>query len=184
MSSIKTNEGERGSYQLVEPQQQPGEHHVKSNVRTRVLGRAAFIFVAAAVLYCSMSMLFDQFVLTRAVGSASGCHKASTTKVPQYFQTSPELWAGPTATGRAPNLAQTNPVSFAPTATFAPNTPLETGMLIIGARQNESIFQLMGQLSPYFPNPVGFGVAEYPLPEGAKIAQVQVSDQSHMIYWF
>jgi hypothetical protein len=32
----------------------------------------------------------------------------------------------------------------------------------------------MGQLSPYFPNPTGFGVNEYPLPPGANIAQVQM----------
>lgn len=94
--------------------------------------------------------------------------------VPQYFQTSPELWAGPTATGRAPFLAQTNPVSFAPTVTFVPNNPLETAGPIIGQAQNESIFQLMGNLSPYFSNPIGFGVAEYPLPPGANISQVQV----------
>jgi hypothetical protein len=100
---------------------------------------------------------------------------SASTKVPQYFQTSPELWAGPTATGRAPFLAQTNPVSFAPTATFVPNTPLETAEPILGQGQNQSIFQLMGQLSPYFPNPSGFGVAEYPLPPGANITHVQVS---------
>ena len=32
----------------------------------------------------------------------------------------------------------------------------------------------MGQLSPYFPNPTGFGVDEYPLPTGANISQVHV----------
>lgn len=32
----------------------------------------------------------------------------------------------------------------------------------------------MGHLSPYLPNPSGFGVDEYPLPRGAKIAQLQV----------
>lgn len=58
--------------------------------------------------------------------------------------------------------------------TFVPNTPLETAQPIIGQGQNQSIFQLMGHLSPYLPNPSGFGVAEYPLPPGAKIAQLQV----------
>ncbi|RDW64754.1 putative 3-phytase A [Coleophoma cylindrospora] len=94
--------------------------------------------------------------------------------VPQYFQTTPELWAGPTATGRAPFLAQTNPVSFMPDATYVPNNPLETAAPIMGQNQNESIFHLMGNLSPYFPNAEGFGVAEYPLPEGANISQVQM----------
>lgn len=107
--------------------------------------------------------------------SAEGaCNCSSSPDVPQYFQTSPELWAGPTATGRAPFLAQTNPVFFTPTATFVPNDPLETGEPIIGQAQNDSIFHLMGHLSPYFPNPSGFGVNEYPLPPGANISQVQV----------
>ncbi|RAL63244.1 hypothetical protein DID88_004322 [Monilinia fructigena] len=100
-------------------------------------------------------MLLDQILLLSLTGVTSSAllpekqpSSTSTTNVPQYFQTTPELWAGPTATGRAPFLAQTNPVSFAPT--------------------------LMGHLSPYLPNPSGFGVAEYPLPPGAKIAQLQM----------
>jgi len=44
----------------------------------------------------------------------------------------------------------------------------------VGDTQNASIFQLMGQLSPYFPNPTGFGVSEYPLPVGANISQVHM----------
>ncbi|KIN04795.1 hypothetical protein OIDMADRAFT_157125 [Oidiodendron maius Zn] len=107
--------------------------------------------------------------------SHSSCDCSTPTPdVPQYFQTDNGLWAGPTATGRAPFLAQTNPVSFAPTATFVPNNPLETSQPIIGQAKNESIFQLMGNLSPYFPNPSGFGVHEYPLTPGAKISQVQM----------
>lgn len=131
-------------------------------------------------------MLFDHIVLLALTGAAgaatlpgaqddSANAASKSTKVPQYFQTIPELWAGPTATGRAPFLAETNPVSFAATATFVPNTPLETAEPIVGQGQNQTIFQLMGQLSPYFPNPDGFGVAEYPLPPGANITQVQVS---------
>ena len=44
----------------------------------------------------------------------------------------------------------------------------------MGNSHNASIFQLMGQVSPYFPNPIGFGVEEYPLPAGANISQVHV----------
>lgn len=145
--------------------------------------------IFCAVLLLSFTMLFDNLLLITAAGGAAAATKLSsahedtpeaanpsTTKVPQYFQTSPELWAGPTATGRAPFLAQTNPVSFAPTVTFVPNTPLETAVPVIGGKgQNQSIFEMMGQLSPYHPNHEGFGVAEYPLPEGADIIQVQVS---------
>lgn len=96
--------------------------------------------------------------------------RAPTTAVPDYFQTTPELFPGkfprdqfskptdrllgPTATGQAPFLAETNPAPFGPRRTFVPNTPLETDIPISGAGKDDtSIFQLMGQLSPYFPNP-------------------------------
>ena len=66
--------------------------------------------------------------------------------VPQYFQTSPELWAGPTATGKAAFLAQT--VTFDPTATYVPNEPLRTSMPIVGmGAKDEGIFKLMGFVS-------------------------------------
>lgn len=141
-----------------------------------------FVVLTCVLLYGSFAVLVGPALLlplqeTEAIPIA---HKkpcdcsTPTPDVPQYFQTSPELWAGPTATGRAPFLAQTNPVSFAPTATFVPNNPLETAEPIIGQGKNESIFRLMGNLSPYFSNPTGFGVSEYPLPPGANITQVQV----------
>lgn len=144
----------------------------------------AIVTISCLILFCTFSMLFDNFLLLAAISTTKAptvlgtgeCSTAST-KVPQYFQTSPELWAGPTATGRAPFLAQTNPASLNPTVTFVPNQPLQTAIPIIGASQNQSIFQLMGQLSPYFANPSGFGVSEYPLPPGANITQVQVSRQ-------
>lgn len=99
------------------------------------------------------------------------CSKPTHT-VPQYFQTTPELWAGPTATGPPAFLAQTR--TFDPTATFVPNQPLQTAVPIDGmGSANESIFQMMGYLSPYMPSP-GFGVDEYPLPAGAEIVQLQM----------
>ena len=81
---------------------------------------------------------------------------------------------GPTATGRAPFLAETNPAPFGASKDFVPNTPLETSLPIVGDTTNASIFQLMGNVSPYFPNPIGFGVYEYPLPAGANISQVHM----------
>ncbi|KAI9757524.1 MAG: hypothetical protein M4579_003437 [Chaenotheca gracillima] len=95
---------------------------------------------------------------------------SSSTSGPQYFQTSPELYAGPTATGAAPFLAQTNPAPFGPSRTYVPNTPLQTAEPIQGNTKNQNIFELMGELSPYFPNP-GLGVDEYPLPIGSNISQ-------------
>ncbi|KAI4196349.1 MAG: hypothetical protein LQ350_006600 [Teloschistes chrysophthalmus] len=96
----------------------------------------------------------------------------------------------PTQTGAAPFLAATNPAPFGTTRSFVANAPLETALPIVGNAQNASIFQLMGQVSPYFPNPEyascndrkcpvidepsGFGVQEMPLPPGASIGQVHV----------
>ncbi|SRR6266536_4747266 len=149
---------------------------------SQVLRKALLIAVICVILYGSYTMLFERveaLILAGTAGAAtlpgSPVAHSKSTKVPQYFQTTPELWAGPTATGKAPFLAQTNPISFEPTVTFVPNTPLETAGPIVGQGENETIFHLTGHLSPYFPNPSGFGVAEYPLPRGAKISQVQVS---------
>lgn len=61
--------------------------------------------------------------------------------------------AGPTATGRTPFLAQSNPAPFGATRSFIANTPLETALPVVGDVNKTSIFRLMGQLSPYFPNP-------------------------------
>lgn len=93
-------------------------------------------------------------------------------KVPQYFQTWPELWPGPTATGKPAFMAQTR--TFDPTATYVPNEPLQTSIPVEGmGPANQSIFKMMGFLSPYFASP-GFGVDEFPLPPGADIVQVQM----------
>lgn len=102
---------------------------------------------------------------------ASGSEEPSAT-VEQIFQTSPQIYAGPTKTGTAPFLAQTNPAPFG--MSYVANLPLETALPIQGNTNNDSIFQLVGQLSPYFPNPDGFGADEYPLPPGANITHVNL----------
>jgi hypothetical protein len=76
---------------------------------------------------------------------------------------------GPTPTGAAAFLAQTNPAPFAATS-YIPNSPLETQVPIVGNTNNGNIFQLHGQLSHYFPNPIGFGVDEHALPPGSNIS--------------
>ncbi|KAK4231796.1 3-phytase A [Podospora fimiseda] len=99
-----------------------------------------------------------------------GC--VPTTTVPQYFQTSPELWAGPTATGKAPFLAQTQAWDSA--VSYVPNQPLQTGIPVEGMGEKEKgIFGMMGYLTPYRPSE-GFGVDEWPLPKGAEIVQLQM----------
>jgi hypothetical protein len=52
--------------------------------------------------------------------------------------------------------------------------PLETQVPIAGNTNNGNIYQMMGQLSHYFPNPSGFGVDEYSLPENASIVQLNM----------
>ncbi|GME48376.1 putative acid phosphatase protein [Neofusicoccum parvum] len=98
---------------------------------------------------------------------------SGSTSVPEYFQTTPELYAGPTATGEAPFLAETNAAPFSHVSYIAPQ-PLETQQPIMGNTDNRNIFQQMGHLSPYFANPDGFGVNEYPLPAGANITQLHM----------
>lgn len=126
------------------------------------------IILLASTLFLSLPYSFTGAVFG---GRCSSCPCAPS-RVPQYFQTSPELWAGPTATGVPAFMAQTRVIDA--TATYVPNEPLQTSIPIEGMQQgNESIFRNMGYLSPYSPAP-GFGVDEYPLPADAEIVQVQM----------
>ncbi|KAI9838306.1 MAG: hypothetical protein M1819_005574 [Sarea resinae] len=120
-----------------------------------------------AIAGCARAAYMDKRATSTSTTSSSP------TTVPDYFQTTPEIFAGPTPTGVAPFLAQSNPAPFG-SPVFVANAPLETAEPIVGNTNNASIFQLMANLSPYFPNPVGFGVDEYPLPAGANISQVQM----------
>lgn len=126
------------------------------------------VLLLASNLYATLPYSFRR----GPSGSGSDSCPGQTGRVPQYFQTSPELWPGPTATGRPAFMAQTR--VFEPTATFVPNEPLQTSIPIDGMKEgDDSIFKMMGFLSPYSPSP-GFGVDEYPLPDGADIVQVQM----------
>lgn len=82
-------------------------------------------------------------------------------------------FAGPTQTGDVPLLAQTNGAPF-PDVSYIPNSPLETQAPIAGNIHNTNIFQLLGNLSPYFPNPRGFGVSEYSFPLGSNVSWVNM----------
>ncbi|KAI5356807.1 putative histidine phosphatase superfamily, clade-2, histidine acid phosphatase active [Septoria linicola] len=104
---------------------------------------------------------------------ASSVSSSSSSNVPDYFVTKPELVPGPTPTGSAGFLAETNPAPFSGT-TYYPNSPLETQVPIVGNKDNGNIFQMHGQLSHYFPNPEGFGVDEYHLPKNASIVQLNM----------
>jgi len=127
--------------------------------------------IFAAMLYTTFLFAGSTMaaaVVNRQASSTTGSSSSSSSGVPQYFQTLPELYPGPTPTGDAPFLAETNPAPF-PTVSYIPVSPLETQVPISGNTNNSNIFQLMGQLSHYFPGP-GFGVNEYALPAGANIS--------------
>ncbi|GAM87896.1 hypothetical protein ANO11243_059240 [Dothideomycetidae sp. 11243] len=121
-------------------------------------------FVFSSCVGCALSAVVDK----RQTATPTSSNNTSTTPIPQYLQTSPELYAGPTATGSAPFLAETNPAPF-PGVSYMPVGPLETQVPIVGNVNHSNIFQLFGQLSHYFPNPIGFGVNEYALPKGSNI---------------
>lgn len=80
---------------------------------------------------------------------------------------------GPTQTGDAPWLAQTNAAPF-PGVSYIPNSPLETQVPIAGNVHNQNIFQRLANLSPYFSNPRGFGVDEYSIPPGSNVSWVNM----------
>ncbi|KAF5657339.1 phytase [Fusarium heterosporum] len=160
-------------YQPVHQDERDGEHPappviprgpIRAYRSTVLLLSGLVVILMGTNLYLSLPLAFS--------GSGSGSCPGAPPRVPQYFQTSPELWAGVTATGKPAFMAQTH--AFEPTATFVPNDPLQTSIPIEGMKEgNRSIFQMMGYLSPYSPS-TGFGVDEYPIPQGAEIVQVQM----------
>ena len=66
-------------------------------------------------------------------------------------------------------MAQTNIAPFTGVS-YIPNTPLETQVPVLDNPHHHNIFQRLANLSPYFPNPRGFGVDEYPVPPGANVS--------------
>uniref|UniRef100_A0A0D2YDT9 3-phytase n=1 Tax=Fusarium oxysporum (strain Fo5176) TaxID=660025 RepID=A0A0D2YDT9_FUSOF len=160
------DDGQRTSVPAVVP------HRLNRGLRnmTLLISTAAIIFLASNIYLGLPPYAFSD----SGSGSGSGSCPCQPSRVPQYFQTSPELWPGATATGKPAFMAQTR--AFEPTAaaTFVPNDPLQTSIPIEGMTEgNKSIFKMMGHLSPYSPSP-GFGVDEYPIPEGAEIVQIQM----------
>ncbi|RKK06336.1 hypothetical protein BFJ66_g15271 [Fusarium oxysporum f. sp. cepae] len=135
---------------------------------TLLISTVAIIFLASNIYLGLPPYAFSDS------DSGSGSCPCQPSRVPQYFQTSPELWPGATATGKPAFMAQTHVFEPTAAATFVPNNPLQTSIPIEGMTEgNKSIFKMMGHLSPYSPSP-GFGVDEYPIPEGAAIVQIQM----------
>ncbi|KAL2786663.1 histidine phosphatase superfamily [Aspergillus keveii] len=112
-------------------------------------------------------------VLLLAVAAANATRDWSSTTLVSSSTTELYDYGGVTATGPPPMLAETNPVYFDDQETFQPNDLLQTSQPIEGS-EGRNIFHLMGNLSPYFAPEEGFGVDEYPLPNGANISQVHL----------
>jgi len=137
-----------------------------SSKNSRILKKAAFLSFIMVMLYCSYSMLFRSMLVVAGIGPGQAVGSSGVSmgfsKFSQYFDPNPEIYPGPTATGRAPFTAQ---------ETMAP----------MGEKNNKTIQQMFGHLSPYSPNIIGFGVEEQPLPPGANIIQVHVRSQSFLL---
>lgn len=184
---LKLKSKEARGYTLVQNEDAGSDHELHTPVSPEASYRPRAFFhqfnlktilialISGLLILVAINLAFGPGATTTTTHHAgsSSCDCAEPTPtVPQYFQTSPELWAGPTKTGVPAFLAQTR--TFDPTASFVPNQPLQTAIPIEGmGAANESIFQMMGYLSPYMPSP-GFGVDEYPLPAGAEIVQLQM----------
>jgi hypothetical protein len=128
----------------------------KANRHIQFIKTGFLIAAFMVAVYCMLRMLYQTMT-----GEGDHTCKNSRSKVPQYFDPNPELWPGPTATGRAPFLAQ------------------ESIVPSLGPAPNKTIERLWGHLSPYSPNYEGWGIDEYPLPEGAEITQVHVRGSFH-----
>lgn len=137
-------EGSESSHDELPPALEKSQHRYNSK-RMTIIKSSLGIALGLVTIYWSIHLLYNSFIT-----------KYAQPKVPPYFDPNPELWPGPTATGRAPFLAQE---TVAPTFSPAPNKTIE---------------RLWGHLSPYSSNYEGWGVDEYPLPTGANITQVHV----------
>lgn len=144
---------DRAAYELVGQTDSPADTTPPALTKPsppKGLGRrttkAIAITVAACVIVFIVFMVISNDAVSRLRGSVadaiSDCECRSVDDVPLHFQTSPQVYAGPTATGPAPFLAQT--VAFDAEATYVPNEPLQTAVPVEGMGKNENIFKLMG----------------------------------------
>ena len=145
-SSYEMGEMSRDDEPIMKTPQSTTSRHIQA------VKKALFLAIFIVVAYCSFNMIYESIT----GGPTCEAKPAKHSKVPDYFDPNPELWPGPTATGRAPFLAQ------------------ETIVPTLGPPPNKTMMRLWGHLSPYSPNYEGWGVDEYPLPEGAEITQVHV----------
>ncbi|CAK7264994.1 hypothetical protein SEPCBS57363_001355 [Sporothrix epigloea] len=151
----------------------PGDDAPPRLLSRKIVRVVIISFVTCLAVVIAFKLFADNTGLVLSLAHKEGsCDPIATVTVPQHFQTTPQVFAGPTATGRPAFLAQT--VTIDPSATYIANQPLQTNILVDGVpASGDSIFRHMGYLSPYQPAP-GFGVQEYALPPGAEIVQLQM----------
>ena len=76
--------------------------------------------VLLVIVFGSLTMMYKSLVLASAAALVdanvvNSQASSQSSHVPQYYQTTPEFLPGPTPTGDAAFLAQTNPAPFAGT---------------------------------------------------------------------
>lgn len=147
---------DRAAYELVGQSEshhetEPGEAEdipVKSAPPQRVGRRtvkAIIVAAAACIIVFAVFQVISNDAVARLRGSVAQALNdcpCRSVDVPLHFQTSPQVFEGPTATGAAPFMAQT--VAFSPEVTYVPNEPLQTNVPVEGRGKNGSIFKLMG----------------------------------------
>jgi hypothetical protein len=110
-------------------------------VRRHTIRTVIITLMACAAIALGAQLAASYGAFTAITGQKDDECPCRPSDVPQYFQTSPELWAGPTATGKAAFLAQTR--TFDPTG-YVPNGPLQTSIPVQGMAPDDSIFRHMG----------------------------------------
>lgn len=87
-------------------------------------------------------------------------------------------YLGPTSTGIAPFLAQTNEAAAktgTPTATYILPQPIETSIQALDhVSGDRNIFECFGSISPYYVSTESWGIYEYGLPDQCTIEQVHI----------
>jgi hypothetical protein len=137
------------AYQEPEPADTPPPKQKFDRGTSRRTLKATVVILAACLIVVAVFEIISNDAMDRfrkamsdATGAEGDC-PCRPSKVPQHFQTSPQLWPGPTMTGQPAFMAQT--VAFDPSQTYVPNEPLMTAVPIPGMTpQNQSIFRMMG----------------------------------------
>lgn len=131
-------------YNPLDNHHRPGDDAPPRWFSRKTLRVIVFSFVTCLAVVIASKLLVDNTGLVLPLAHKDGsCDPIATVTVPQHFQTTPQVFAGPTATGHPAFLAQT--VTINPSATYIANQPLQTNILVDGVPAGgDSIFRHMG----------------------------------------